>query len=389
MKKILLTLSVLLFIIIGITIVLANYINFEKNITFLDSTSKNIITSSQKLNWIIVIFKSNTDISNYKIKSICKNNFKFLWKQNKLYVFNLTLLDNNCTNPNFVLENNKEIFSKSHFKLKIENKASIFAKIIDYNNDYINKLNKVLIQKIEKYSIYNKNNKTNFKDLKNKRFYEELIYKQKIVAHILNRRNLKYISPVKWYKIPEKLNEIPNAARPYRKHYTDGIHRWWDIVTPRGTMSSALDDWIIIRIVRNFKFEDLWKIVKKGDINYTQQLRNLDILRWNQVWLKTSKWDVVFYSHLWEINKNLKEWDFISVWTNIWTIDKSWVPDKNYTNFHLHFPIQKNPYIKNKAGRYSWEDYMAWDWYLKWLDPTAVIKWQRDVFIKEAFENKK
>jgi hypothetical protein len=156
-------------------------------------------------------------------------------------------------------------------------------------------------------------------------------------------------------------------------------------MAPRWTMTSAIDDWMIIRVVRDFSYEDISKIEKNWIITEIQKLRNLDILRWNQVWLKTSKWDVMFYSHLWEIPKNIKEWVFVSVWQDIWTIDKTWVPDKNYTNFHLHFPIQKNPYIIEKAWKYSWEDYMAWDWYLKWLSPDDIIIKQKDIFVDEAF----
>jgi hypothetical protein len=156
-------------------------------------------------------------------------------------------------------------------------------------------------------------------------------------------------------------------------------------MAPKWTMTSAIDDWVIIRVVRNFKFEDLNKLVKNWNLSNIQKLRNLDILRGNQVWLKTSKWDVMFYSHLWKIPNNIIEWTFVSVWQNIWTIDKTWVPDKDYKNFHLHFPIMKNPYLRKKAWKYSWEDIMAWDWYLKWLDPDTIIKEQKKIFVSEAF----
>jgi len=72
-------------------------------------------------------------------------------------------------------------------------------------------------------------------------------------------------------------------------------------------MTSAIDDGIIIRIKRNFKYEDLSKIVKGNKISDTQKLRNLDLLRGNQVWLKTTKGDVMFYSHLKKVESELKE----------------------------------------------------------------------------------
>jgi hypothetical protein len=42
-------------------------------------------------------------------------------------------------------------------------------------------------------------------------------------------------------------------------------------------------------VVSEFEFNDLDKIEKKEDLSYDQQVRNLDILRGKQVWLKTMK----------------------------------------------------------------------------------------------------
>lgn len=385
MKKILLASFFVLSLALGITFVFGNFINFEKNIVFIKSSSKNIITSSKELNSNIIIFKSNVDISKYNINTSCKNDLKYLGKKEELYFFNFKLLDDKCENPNFSLSNENEIFVKSNFKLKIENKYKIFSQIIDYPTSEINKLNKMLLENIKKYSKYEKINDKSFSNLKKNRIYKELSYKQKIVSSILVRRSSKYSVPVKWYKITNWLNVIPNADRNYRKHYTDWIHHWWDIMAPFWTPVSAIDDWIIIRVVKNFKYEDISNIQKKWEISDVQKLRNLDILRWNQIWLKTNKWDIMFYSHLKEVYEWIEEGKFVSVWTDLGTIWKSWVPDRNYTNFHLHFPIQKNPYNVNKAWKYSWEDYMAWDWYLKWLDVNWVIKWQKNIFVEEAF----
>ena len=107
MKKTLLTSIFILSLILGITYVFGNFINFEKNISFFDSSSKNIITDSKNLNSNIIIFKSNTNISKYKINTNCKNEFKYIGKKDNLYFFNFKLLNNNCENPNFVLINRK------------------------------------------------------------------------------------------------------------------------------------------------------------------------------------------------------------------------------------------------------------------------------------------
>jgi len=50
----------------------------------------------------------------------------------------------------------------------------------------------------------------------------------------------------------------------------------------------AIDDGIILRVVDGFLFEDLQKI-KRENLSHLDKLVNLDILRGNQVWLKTNK----------------------------------------------------------------------------------------------------
>jgi hypothetical protein len=78
MKKFLLLFVAISSFVIGVSFIYANFINFDKKITFFDSSSKNIFPDSKKLNNNILIFKSNVDISNYKVYTKCKHTFKFL-----------------------------------------------------------------------------------------------------------------------------------------------------------------------------------------------------------------------------------------------------------------------------------------------------------------------
>ena len=115
---------------------------------------------------------------------------------------------------------------------------------------------------------------------------------------IISARNKKYISPVPGKSVVEKFTKIPNSGRPYRAGYTDGIHHGWDIDAPIGTDTVALDDGIIVRVVSDFSTSDFSRIVYGENLTHEQKLKNLDILRGKQVWLKTMKGEVVFYSHL-------------------------------------------------------------------------------------------
>ena len=78
MKNKLLTFFAIFSLVIGLIFLCTNFINFNKNITFYKIVSENIFPNSKNLNSSIVIFKSNTNISKYKIETKCNNNFKYL-----------------------------------------------------------------------------------------------------------------------------------------------------------------------------------------------------------------------------------------------------------------------------------------------------------------------
>jgi hypothetical protein len=114
-----------------------------------------------------------------------------------------------------------------------------------------------------------------------------------------------------------------------------------------------------------------------------QKLRNLDVHRGNQVWLKTMKWEIVLYSHLEDVYDDIEEWMFVSKWTKLWTTWITGVPERWYTDYHLHFAIHKNPYNSFKAWKYSIDEYMTWDWLLKWLDMNDVKVKQQEIFVQK------
>lgn len=348
-----------------------------------DVMSENIYLNSSDLNSTIIAFQSKTDLSNFKIQSSCNIESNFLeWKQD-YYFFSLKVKDNDCSNSNFYLKNNNKIFTNTLFSLNLIKDYDLLNLYTDYNNLYLQNFTKKTSETKEKFKIFSTYEwDFNYDFLKKKRYFYELDHKEKLINNIILKRESKYEIPVEWHKLPTLKTKLPNSPRPYRAEYTDWIHEWWDIDAPFWTEVVALDDWIIVNVINGFKYSDLDSLKLWKSLTYEDKIINLNTLRWNQVWVKTMKWDVVFYWHLNEIYDDVKVWDFVTRWTPLWKVWKTWVPDENYKDFHLHFEVRKNPYNNKNAWKYSLLDYMKWEWYFKWKDENYIKQNQYNIFDK-------
>jgi len=363
-------------VILGIFIFLTPNFAFDSKINLEKSLSKNIFLDSKKLDKDIFIYNSSIDLKNYKLQNSCLKSQKFLWKKWNNYYFEASFLNICFDNNLFLVSESWKKIPNLKVKLNLFSDYKIFNIFSDLKTSDLEKIKKSFEENIEKYN--SKWIKT-FKDLQNLRKKNEDKYMLNILNNILKLREQKYLLPIDWVWLPKNLSKIPNSPRPYRKEYTDWIHHWWDFDAEYGQKIRAIDTWIIVRVVRDFKFSDLNKI-KRKNLLYEDKLKNLDLLRWNQVWLKTAKWDVVFYSHLSKIADNIRVWTFVKKWDFIWNVWISWVPDKNYKDYHLHLAIQKNPYIVVKAWKWTLDEYLKWPWYFKWKSQKFVLENQDKVF---------
>lgn len=366
----------------GYSLVFAWASFFDSNLKISFKLSDNIYLDSLNLKSTNIVFSSYNKLDWYSIKSKCDIYWKLKNSSWNNYVFDLKFFDSSCEDDNFALVNKtwEEIFN---FELNVVSEYTILSTLLDLSTDKLEQLYKVLDDKVIKYSDYVKydpNSDINYYDflLKN-RALNEALYNKNIVKNILEKRSEKYIIPVLWYSLPERADKIPNASRPYRQDYTDWIHHSWDIDTSFWENVVALDDWIIIRVVDNWSWSD-FSFLKYWEISDYDKMKNLDILRWNQVWIKTMKWEVVFYNHLNDIFTNIKEWVVVNKWQPLGTIWISWVPDKNYDDYHLDFSVGINPYDNSKAWTYDIDDYMNWPWLFKWENREYILENQYNYF---------
>lgn len=384
LKKIFLSVLFLIWIIAWYSFVSWWDLVSNSNIKLVSKMSPNIFLDSAKLNGTVLIYKSESSLQEYKLHSTCSIKSSYINNYNNLYFFRVKYLDDNCSNWNLTLKLGSTIVSSVNTKLNLLKKWELFNILVDYNSDELEMTSEMYKKEIKELSIYKDYNGRNiwkyYNFLKKQRKYYENYYKLELVNSVLEWREKKYLVPVWWYKLSRKVSKIPNSGRWYRKDYTDWIHHWWDIDAKLWTEVISLDDWIIVRVVEKFDFMDLSKIKRWVNLTYEDKLRNLDILRWNQVWVKTTKWDVVFYSHLNTINSLIKEWQIVQRWSLLWTIWVSWIPDKSYSDYHLHFTVHKNPYDKNKIWANDIVDYMKWDWYFKWESSRYILDNQDNIF---------
>lgn len=323
--------------------------------------------------------KANRTLENLELKSNCNIKSSYVWNQAWINIFSFSLEDKNCKNFNVYLsENNKQIISTIE-KIKLTTKWDIIKFYTDFSDNDLD---------LQIVSFQNKLDKLNTDKIPENKFLALVLNqkkeKNKYYIELLNLikqgRKEKYLIPTPGYDMPNQATRLPNSGRWYRAEYTDWIHHWWDFYAPLRSWVVSLDDWVVIRVVKNFQFRDLEWVNYSNNLSENDKIINLDILRWNQVWIKTLKWDVALYSHLSVIYDDIEEWKFIPKNYPVWKIWITWVPDSNYKDYHLHLPIQKNPYNREKYWKYSYLDIMKWDWLFKSKTLKYILEHQNNIF---------
>ena len=356
---------------------------FDNSASIVFKLSDNIYLDSLWLRNTKIVFKSGDDLKNYDIKSECEIFSELSHNKWDYYTYEIKFFDNDCDKSNFILVNDKSEI-KISFKLNLITEFNILSKLLDIKTTRLVQLKNTLNKKIVYYSDYKKYDKdieeNYYVFLVKNRLLNESIYNRNLIDNIITKREEKYSVPVIWYDMPITWVKIPNSWRWYREDYTDWIHHGWDIDWEFWEQVVALDDWIIIRVVSEFEYSDLDTIKRADDLSYEEKLVNLDILRWNQVWLKTMSGDLVMYSHLNDIFSNVKTWEVVKKNQPLWTIWITWVPDINYKDYHLHFVVHKNPFSSTSVWLYDYEDYMKWDWLFKWKSEDFILENQLNYF---------
>lgn len=370
----------------SISLVFWNFIVLWEDVALAAITSKNIFLNSVQLNRTTIAYKSQTYIWDFSFQSACKLSSKYLGDAKGLSYFEVIFLDDTCRNGSIYLKNSTKTFLNTEVKLNLLWENDLYKVLLDYSNATLEGAMEKYDKSSEKLSMYKDYSSKwaapeSFVFASKARQYQENVYKKDLIQSILERREYKYILPVVGSSLPTASSKVPNAGRPYRKDVTDGIHHSWDLNTSLWEKVVALDDAIVVRVVDSWSWSSLSNI-RKDHPTEEDKMRNLDIYRGNQVWLKTMKGEVVMYAHLDKIVEGIKEWMVVTKWTPVATIGVTGVPQLDYDDVHLDFSVHENPYDKDMAGKYDIEDYMTWPWLLKGKDYDTIIERQYDFFEK-------
>lgn len=363
------------------------YSSFYKNldIKYAWVSGKSMYLWSKELSKTIVVFDAKEDISDYTIHSLCQSKTEFLYTMASKNFFSFQINDGDCKNEYFYLQDAEgNILSNTRFRLYIISDFDLYNKFSDYTDMLLSQASEKLVTQAKKLKLFASidENNPNFEYVQKLRVYDESLYQNQKIEEILLKRQNKYKIPVEWYSLPDgkNISKFPNWGRPYRANYTNAVHEGWDIDAPNNTPVISIDDGIVLKVVRDFSFGDLKKIQKKESLSAQDKLINLDILRGNQVWIKTMKGDVIFYAHLSSVDPEIEVWKKVERGQYIWNTGITWVPDEDYKDYHLHFELRKNPYSKAKAGKNTELDYMWWDRYFKWETLKNILEKQYKIF---------
>jgi len=361
------------------------YLVFNPEVRFVTSAWDTVYLEQDTDATTVLVYASNFDISDAQIHSLCEVQSRHLDSYKNLYFFEVDYSsDLNCDNGNIVLQLWEEIYGNTIHALDVTKGNIVFGKYLDYSDSQLQDMQDQLQYELNTNSIFKNYNNIdiakNFRFYKRKNLFNNAQLHMDMITLILDGRQEKYLTPVTGRTFSDAHTKLPNSGRPYRAAYTNWIHKGFDIDGEMWDIAVALDTGIIVRVVDGFDGSDFSRIIYWDNLSTEQKLKNLDILRWNQVWIKTLKWDVVFYSHLDTIDETMKEGTLVKKWQRVGTTGVTWVPEEWYDDYHLHFAVMVNPYNILRAGTYDFWEYMSWEWLGKWLSHDEVIQLRKDTF---------
>ena len=220
----------------GYGLVFGSSLVFGVDISYVGTLSENMYLDDGELSKTVLVYRSNTNISDYSVYSSCASETNFLKRHKGIYFFEVDFSQSqNCKNENIILQNPKtqEKIVNSMSKLEFIHHNQTLATFIDYSDTELAMYAGGLENDIKRntdFQIYAGDDIIEYyNSLSKKRQYLEAAYKKSIVDEILYFRQQKYLVPVAGNSIATGYSKIPNAPRNYRASYTDGIHHGWDI----------------------------------------------------------------------------------------------------------------------------------------------------------------
>ena len=117
-------------------------------------TSPSVFLDSDKLNNVVLVFRSNQNLKDHILNSSCETETEYIDNYKSLYFFNVTYLDPNCSNLNLILKKDETILVDTLFTINLVNTSTLFDFLVDYPDSHLEEVNKLYARDIQKNSIF-------------------------------------------------------------------------------------------------------------------------------------------------------------------------------------------------------------------------------------------
>jgi hypothetical protein len=128
---------------------------FGSDTRFVATLSDTVYPENSELSKTIAIFQSQSDISKFKVQSLCNISSSFLIQEQGLYFFEIDYKNAiDCKNGNIYLENLGQKYVGTMHDLEILSNGALVSKYLDYSDTDLQSIASKLSPVLKKNAIY-------------------------------------------------------------------------------------------------------------------------------------------------------------------------------------------------------------------------------------------
>jgi hypothetical protein len=128
---------------------------FNPEVSFVTAVSKDVYLDGEGLNTTILVYKSNVDLTNAIITSLCNISSQYVADSKWLYFFSVDYTQaSDCNNWNVVLSLWEDDYANTIHQLNLVKDIDLYSIYLDYSSEKLKEYQKMLDSDMQKYAIY-------------------------------------------------------------------------------------------------------------------------------------------------------------------------------------------------------------------------------------------